>query len=32
MDGYIWYLAKSVICAGKTKAEHQAIIKKVLQQ
>ena len=32
MDGCIWYLNDILIYGGDTKAEHQAIVKKVLQQ
>ena len=32
MEGYIWYLNDILIYGGDTKAEHQAIVEKVLQQ
>ena len=32
MKGYIWYQDDILIYGGDTKAEHQAIVEKVLQQ
>ena len=32
IEGYIWYLDDILIYAGDTEAEHQSIVKKVLQQ
>ena len=32
IEGYIWYFNNILIYGGNTKAEHQAIVEKVLQQ